>query len=60
MVTIVPGHLIKINATILPQKYWANMAEQGFQCSVNRIYRTAPRRAIPLIVWTRLCINEQM
>ena len=29
MITIVPGQLIKINATILPQNNWANMAEQG-------------------------------
>ena len=29
MITSVPGQLIKINATILPQKNWATMAEQG-------------------------------
>ena len=32
-ITVVPGHLIKINETILSPKNWITMAEQGLQCS---------------------------
>ena len=38
MKPIVPGQLIKINATILPKKNWATMAEQGLQCTDSLIF----------------------